>query len=360
MNKPVIKSSVIITDIPRADGNPRNSEGDFAVLNDGSILFAWCRYHGDSAHDDAACDIAGALSTDGGEHFEMLPYPLAEAKAHGVKNIMSVSLTRFKDGTLCLFYLCKKTPMSEVYLRRALPDEKHFGEPELCYPVKNDTYYVINNCRICVLSSGEVIIPTACHPIVNGSGSYFGKCRMFIADENGRNFKKSKLLALTPRGYSGTGLQEPGVVELPDGRLYGYFRTDRCFQYESFSSDKGQTWSKPVPSRFTSPDSPMLILRNPYSGIYYSLWNPVPNYNGRIDPTKRWVNAGRTPFVLAQSENGIDFSEYTVIEDDPEHGYCYPAICFLDEKTLLLSYCCGGPDDGMCLTRTRIRKITLE
>lgn len=366
VNAPEILKSKTVLELPRGENNPRNSEGDFAVLKDGSILFAYCCYHGDSAHDDADCDIAGCISYDNGETFEKLPYKLACASEHGVKNIMSVSLERLKDGTLCLFYLCKVGPQSEVYFRRALDDEKHFGEAEIFFSKKDGIYYVINNCRVCVLENGKVLIPAAIHKIVKHddgreSGEYYGTCRVFSGDEKLKEMKElSDVLSLHNRGYSGTGLQEPGIVELPDGRLYMYYRTDRCFQYESFSSDDGATWTEPVQSRFTSPDSPMLIMRNKYSGIYYAVWNPVPNYNGRLDPNGRWVNAGRTPFVIAQSENGIDFSQYTVLEDDKECGYCYPAIEFLNENEMLISYCCGGPDDGMCLTKTRIRKIFLD
>lgn len=361
MDAPVIKSTEIITELARGKNNPRNSEGDFAVLKNGSILFAYSRYGGDSAHDDAACDVAGMISRDGGKTFEHLPYKLAEAKEHDTLNIMSVSLKRLPNGELCLFYLCKKGPQSEVYLKRAVGDETKFGAPELCLPKKRGVYYVVNNCRICVTKNGEILLPMAKHKIINGSGIYFGTAQIFAADSNGKNWhERSKTIRMPLSGHSGTGLQEPGLVELDDGRLYGYFRTDRHFQYESFSSDNGKTWTTPVPSLFTSPDSPMLIMKNPYSGIFYSVWNPIPNYNGRLDKEKRWISAGRTPFVIAQSENGTDFSKYTVIEDAPSCGYCYPAMLFLNEKEMLMSYCCGGPDDGMCLTRTRIRHITLE
>lgn len=367
MDAPVILRSETVAELPRGENNPRNSEGDFALLSNGDILFAYSRYSGDSAHDDAACSVAAMISKDNGQNFEPLPGFLATAKEHDTLNIMSVSLKRLADGTLCLFYLCKKGPYSEMYMKRAdKNDETKFGFPELCVPKKNGVYYVVNNCRICVLPDGKVLIPLANHPIVkekDGSrhGSYFGWCTVFAADPDGTNWREeSGKIRMPLPGHSGTGLQEPGLTLLADGRLYAYFRTDRMFQYESFSEDEGKTWTKPVPSRFTSPDSPMLILRNPYSGVWYSVWNPIPNYNGRMNREKRWISAGRTPLVLAQSENGIDFSDFTEIETDPAHGYCYPAIHFLNEKELLLSYCCGGPEDGMCLTRTRIRKLTLQ
>ena len=304
------------------------------------------------------------ISHDNGKSFQHLPEPLVTAEQHNTKNIMSVSFCRLNNGTLCLFYLCKKGAHSAYYMRRANADEKTFGEAELCIDFSKDIYYVINNCRICKLSDGRLLVPAAKHKIVGTPpeqyGEYFGTCQIFECDPDGNNWHAlSEDIAMPYPGHSETGLQEPGISVLPDGRLYGYFRTDRCFQFESFSEDCGKTWSVPVASPFTAPESPMLIARNPYSGIYYSVWNPVPYYNGRYKEDV-WCHAGRFPFVIAQSENGTDFSEYTYIEDEPEHGYCYPAILFLSEKEMLISYCCGGTDDGKCLSRTRIKRIQFE
>ncbi|MBQ7689112.1 MAG: exo-alpha-sialidase [Clostridia bacterium] len=364
MEKPVIASKETVLDLARNKNNPRNSEGDFALLNDGRILFAYSRYTGESAHDDASCDVAGLISTDGGRHFTPLYPLLAKASDHGVKNIMSVSLKRLPNGELCLFYLCKHTPQSEMYLRRAVGNETAFGAPERIFPVKKGIYYVVNNCRVCITSDGRVLIPAARHKIercADGTydSSYFSNCVLFAGDASGRNWTQENAVFYLPNAAgSETGLQEPGVTELPDGGLYAYFRTDRGFQFESISKD-GCCWTQPRPSAFTSPDSPMLIARNPYTGLYYAFWNPIPKYNGRLTKKEAYVHNGRTPFVTAVSEDGLSYSEPTVIEDDPDRGFCYPAVFFADEKTLLLSYCCGGKDDGMCLTRTRITRLTL-
>ncbi len=336
------------------------------MLRSGNILFAYSRYHGKDHSDDASCDIAGMLSRDGGKSFEPLPYQLAGASEHDVQNLMSASFVRFPDGRLGLGYLCKYSPESAYYIRCASDDDETvFTDPETVIPPKRGIYYVVNNCRICVTSGGRVIIPAAVHKIVrnpNGAqdSEYYARSVLFASDA-GQNWRRlPNVFSLSQRGYSETGLQEPGVMELPDGRLYAYFRTDRAFQYESISADSGRTWTKPVQSRFTSPEAPMLIRRNPFSGLYYAFWNPIPNYNGRISPDAPWIHAGRTPFVMAVSENGTDYSPYTVLEDDPSHGYCYPAVCFLDEKTFLLSYCCGGPEDANCLTRLRIIRVSLK
>lgn len=345
--------------------NPRNSEGDFAVLQNGLILFAYSRYHGSSAEDEAPCDIAGLISRDGGNTFEPLSKPLISAKEHNTENLMSVSFARLQSGTLCIFYLAKFGASSAYYMRRITDEENlTLGEAETCIEPRDDIYYVINNCRVFTLPDGRLLIPAARHKIVgegNGRrGEYFGTCRIFGCDTDGRNWHAvSEIIEMPYPGHSETGLQEPGLSLLPDGRLYAYFRTDRCFQYEAFSCDGGVSWSVPVPSVFTAPESPMLIVKNPYSGIYYALWNPVPNYNGRVSE-EVWCHAGRFPFVMAQSENGTDYSDFTFVEDIPDHGYCYPAVHFLSEKEMLMSYCCGGKDDGKCLSRTRIRKITLR
>lgn len=364
MNAPEIIKSETIAEICRGEDNPRNSEGDFAVLKNGSILFAYSRYKGATNEDHDPCDIAGMISRDGGKTFEHLPKLLVSASEHNTKNIMSVSFCRLNDGTLCLFYLAKFGASSAYYMRRMLDeDELTLGEAEICIETRDDIYYVINNCRVFKFPDGRLLIPAARHEIFNENGkkscAYFGTCRFFGSDADGRNWHPvSDILEMPYPARSETGLQEPGLAMLPDGRLYAYFRTDRCFQYEAFSSDEGKTWTIPVPSQFTAPESPMLISKNPYSGIYYAVWNPVPNYNGRLTEAE-WCHAGRFPFVMAQSENGTDFSEFTFVEDIPDHGYCYPAILFLSEKEMLMSYCCGGKEDGKCLTKTRIKKITL-
>ncbi len=366
MQKPSIRSHRIVCEIGRSDDNPRNSEGDFAVLNNGNILFAYSRYHGLNNSDDAPCDIAGMLSRDGGKTFSPLNGFLVSASEHSAQNVMSVSFSRLPSGELGLFYLCKFSPQSALYMRVASPeDETVFGEARCVIPQENGSYFVVNNSRVCMTKSGRMFIPAARHKVVRDvaghmQADYYAKSVLFLSDDGVVWRRLPRIFSLPQRGYSETGLQEPGVIELPDGRLYTYFRTDRAFQFESISADNGRQWSVPRPSRFTSPESPMLIRRNPYSGMYYAFWNPIPEYNGRIRADAPWVDAGRTPFVMAVSQNGLDYSSYTVLEDDPAHGYCYPAACFLDNKTLLLSYCCGGPEDGNCLSRTRIVRITLD
>jgi hypothetical protein len=205
------------------------------------------------------------------------------------------------------------------------------------------------------------IIPASLHPtqLFDDKPGYMdmrGSAQFFISRDDGVTWKQCSGRFYMPDPYSQTGVQEPGISVLPGNVLYCYYRNDRMYQYESISLDDGEHWTLPQPSRFSSPPSPMLIKQNPYSGRYYAVWNPVPEYFGRV---YEGASAGRTPLAIADSPDGIHFSTPTLIEDDPLRGFCYPAMEFLDENTILLGYCSGSAEDGCCLNRTTIRKLTL-
>jgi len=349
------------------ENNPRNSEGSFLKLDDGRIAYAFSRYTGDSHSDDAPCNICCIYSSDNGNSWDTKNIEtLVSAKEYGQTNVMSVTLRYMDNGDIGLFYMLKihDSHISYYYLRRY---KGNFSAPCKEVRINSDkypAYYVINNDRVVRHSSGKWIIPAALHDEdrVNEeslSPDLRGTAVFFISDDDGKNWKLEKPRLVLDIPQSNSGLQEPGVVELPGGVLYAYFRTDMMCQYESVSLDKGKSWFAPQPSKFTSPTSPMLIKQNLFSGKYYAVWNPVPQYPGRPKPEGLWMG-GRTPLVIAESEDGVNFSAYTALDDDFERGFCYPAIEFLDEKTLLVAYCSGGREDGGCLNRITIRKIIVE
>ncbi|HML45927.1 MAG TPA: exo-alpha-sialidase, partial [Clostridia bacterium] len=106
------------------------------------------------------------------------------------------------------------------------------------------------------------------------------------------------------------------------------------------------------------PCSPMKIARRPETNELYSVWNPIPNYNGRPLNKASW---GRTPLVFAASrDEGVTWSECRIIEDDPECGYCYPSVFFTADNAMVVAYCSGGPQDGGCLAKLSMMKIPLE
>lgn len=357
-----IVQSRIVCELPPGADNPRNSEGDFLRLRDGRIVFAYSRYTGDDREDDCPCDIAAVYSSDGGKHFGS-PRILVRAAEHGVCNSMSVSLLRMQNGDVGLFYLVKDdiNGTSRYVLRRSTDELQTLQPPVQCLPqTETGLYYVVNNCRVLRMTDGRILIPAAVHQVGPDGAAYYAQSVFYVSADDGYTFSLCGKPLCCPVS-SETGLQEPGLLELSGGVLFAHFRTDLFCQYACVSADGGASWSAPQPSAFSSPESPMKLARNPYSGKVYAIWNPVPEYDGRnADPPCMWITAGRTPLVMADSDDGIRFGEPVMLEDDPCRGFCYPAIFFLDAQQMLLSYCSGGKADSACLCRTTIRHITVQ
>lgn len=78
---------------------------------------------------------------------------------------------------------------------------------------------------------------------------------------------------------------------------------------------------------------------------------------GRVQTKAGW---GRTPLAISQSsDDGATWSQPLVLEEEEGHGYCYTAMFFTEDQSLLLAYCSGGEADGACLARLSIRKVKL-
>ena len=357
----------IVLDIPPERNNPRNSEGAFCTTPGGSIIFAYSRFRGESGSDDAISDIVLTESKDRGASWSA-PRIVVTTEEHDARNVMSVSFLRLRSGDLGLFYSVRKdTNDVRVHLKRSSDDGRSWGSAKRC--VESPGYHVVNNDRIVRLSTGRILIPAAFHRNGYDSGNPDGAVQFdprgtavfFYSDDDGETFLESKTkISSSASRNSRTGLQEPGVVELTTGVLWSWARTDLGRQYEMFSLDHGATWTSAEPSRFTAPDSPVSMRRDPQSGSLIAVWNPIPNYNGRDERLHGAWLGGRTPLVLAESrDDGVTFDQPRILEEEDDRGFCYTALHFVDSD-LFLAYCAGGTEDGGCLNRLRIRRIELR
>lgn len=352
-----------LLDLPPGPGNPRNSEGAFLTLDDGRTLFVWSRFDAAEAADDAPASIYGMISEDGGRTWGE-PYGMLDREADHASNIMSLSLMKMRDGKIGLFYFLRRAKDDgRLWLRTTDDLGKTWSPARPCTTGKG--YYVTNNDRVVRLATGRLVVPAAYHRVVtmddgterwdSRSTSYY-----FYSDDDGCLWHESNPCSIdTPHTHS--GLQEPGVFELAPNVLYGWARTDLGRQYEMFSADGGKNWSDPVPSRFTSPNSPLSMKRDK-NGKVFAIWNPIPEYIGRPRPdSKRFWNGGRTPLVIAAQRPDGSWSEPHVIEGEPDAGYCYTAI-HPDREGFLLAYCAGqlSLGDTSTLQRIRITRILQE
>lgn len=354
----------IVLPLPSGPGNPRNSEGSFVTLANGDILFAYSRYNGESWSDHAKADIAAHYSSDGGrtwsnEHTIIVPN-------EGDCNVMSVSLLRLQDGRIAIFYVQKNSFFDcRMRMRTSSDEGKTWSESVLGNPTEG--YLVTNNDRIIQLASGRLIAPSALHintPVPEGEEQPFnphGIALFFVSDDAGQTWRETpQRLKISPE--INTGLQEPGLIQRSDGSLYCYCRTSEGHQWEFTSTDEGETWTTPQPSRFKSPASPLSIKAILNSSLWVAVWNdpitPVKTENGFAQNTS-W---GRTPLVLATSQDeGTTWSQNHAIETDPERGFCYTAI-HETEDAILLAYCSGGRGTAVLqdLTIRRIEKTEIR
>jgi Neuraminidase (sialidase) len=326
--------------------NPRNSEGDIIELKDGRLCLIYTRFTGGSG-DHAAADLAMRTSDDGGRSWSD---DRIVVRRTGGLNVMSVSLLRLANGQIALFYLRKTSEEDCRPLMCISTDEaKTWSRPTVCI-TDEVGYYVLNNDRAVQLRAGRLILPVAWHQGPEQDRDTAGIIMCYLSDDNGKTWRRSKD---SFKGYGPNGrritVQEPGVVELKDGRLMMFMRTNAGSQYVCHSQDAGETWSKAQPSDLASPLSPASIKRIPWTGDLLCVWNDqsgVHNY-----PPGR-----RTPLCLAVSKDeGKTWRRSRIIEGDPDGWYCYTAITFSGNRALL-AYCAGDKRIGG-LNRLKVMAI---
>lgn len=346
-------------DFPIGNGNPRNSEGSFIQLRKNEVLFAYTAFEGERARDFTRANIRMTRSMDGGASWSASREIVASAD-YGAMNVMSVSLLPMLNGDMGLFYLVRMDWQNMyIVMQRSSDKGRTWSEPIRCST--RTGYFVINNDRVTRLTSGRIIIPAAEHKNTYDQAEKVvftpAITTFFFSDDDGETWEEAQDRLSLDVSACRSGLQEPGIVELTPGTLYGWARTDLGRQYEFVSEDNGLHWSQLAPSRFTSPLSPLSMKRLPDHRLM-AIWNPVPHNNIR---TENKATGDRTPLVYAFSEdNGATWSGPAVIEDEPDHGYCYTAMLPVDNG-VLLAYCAGCAQDlGSCLNKLRIRLLPLS
>jgi hypothetical protein len=331
------------------EGNPRNSEGDFIQLADGRILFVYTHFTGGGGDHDRAL-LASRTSRDGGATWTEDDETVITGE--GGMNVMSVSLLRLRSGAIALFYLRKDSREQCMPRMRLSHDEAAtWGPPRDCLR-GHPGYYVVNNDRVVQLESGRLLMPSALHAVPGGEGWFPGRAIVWRSDDEGATWQAGNTLE-APEPIGASGLQEPGLVSLKDGRTLMLLRTDAGCQYRSISGDGGETWSAPEPTGLSSPVSPATIERIPSTGDLLLLWN-----DHRAVPLAERKN--RTPLTAAISrDDGATWDRVKNIESHPHGWYCYTAVDFVDEH-VLLGLCAGNRQENNGLALTQVLRVPVD
>jgi Neuraminidase (sialidase) len=328
-------------------GNVRNSEGDFIQLRDGRVMFVYSHYYQGQGEDADPAYLAARYSSDGGATWT--DNSVEVVANEGRQNVMSVSLERLPAGEIALFYLRKNSPLDLRPVVRFSTDEaKTWSEPVEIIPEDDIGYYVVNNDRVVQLSSGRLVIPCG-HHVDNTPAKHaaYAEAVCYLSDDQGKTWRRGGRAKIS-RDVQ-TGLQEPGVVELSDGRLLMFCRTDAGRQYFSYSKDQGETWSDPQPGTLQSPLAPASIERITGANALLAIWN---NNSTR--------GYHRTPLTAAVSrDDGQTWQNLKNLESDPDGFFCYTAIEFAGDH-VLLAYCAGRNGLPGGLLATKLARVPLS
>ena len=362
--------------------NPRMGESAFARLKDGRICLAFTDYYGDDGDDHGTARISACFSSNEGETWTKPEILIA--KDEDAQNYMSPSLLRLPNGDLGIVYLRKEViengNITCMPVFRFSRDEGvTWSEPIFC--TDETGYYCVINDGCMIDSRGRIWVPMSYH---GGSHDAFGRTgfsdnpfknavvQFAVSDDGGCTWRKLPCSLKSPFSDN-VGFAEPGIHELPDGGLWMYCRTNYGFQYQSFSADRGESWTSPQPNfLFTSPDSPMRVKNA--GGFTLAAFNPR---SFCCVGANRETMSGirRTPILCAVSRDGgrsFDGSGKTfvdrefryfaencyMLEDDESDSYCYPAIIGVKDGFLVTYYHSGGTD--VRLNCTKVVKVKYE
>jgi len=215
-------------------------------------------------------------------------------------------LFQVPNGDLQLYYKIGERPDNwQGWMKISKDDGLSWSEasslpPGFIGPVKNKPVF-IDNKIICPSSSEE-----------HGWRVHFE-----ISDDWGKTWDK------VPPINDGVTLNaiQPSILTYPDGRLQVLCRSKNRAILESWSDDKGKSWS---PMQKTS-------LPNNNSGtdaVTLSNGDQVLVYNHVLPPGNKYKGI-RTPLNVAVSHNGKDWYAALVLDstpEQPENRFSYPAI----------------------------------
>ena len=356
------------------EGNPRNGEGSFARLKDGSISHVYTQYYGESWIDEATARLAAVISHDEGESWSE-PFVILDTDK-GARNYMSTSLLRLPNGDLGLFFLRKEVSEDgeigvggeRILCMPAFVYSKDEGKTwsDYVFCTKNDGYYCGINDGILLQKSGRILMPASTYPD--------GTIVIFASDDCGRSwYELPERIKLPFSSMDEYGLEEPGLYEHENGELWMYARTVLGYQYQSRSVDNGKSWSPAVPNLyFTSPNAPMRVKR--VREFTLAIFNPIGCNCLRDDYSLRG-SIRRTPFVCAVSrDDGMSFNDLSgfdkglkmmsfrsnafLLEDNPGDTYCYPSIFETKDGFLVAYYHSDG--GTYTLASTKISKVYFD
>ena len=300
---PLVSSEFIYPE----DGKPTpQCHASTIVEGKGGLVAAWF-----GGTKEGAADVGIWVSRHDGKAWGK-PVEVAEGKDADGQQVPCWNPVLFqpKKGPLLLFYKTGAQIRTwQTELRTSDDDGATWSQAKqlpdgLCGPVKN---------KPVELADGTLLCPTSDEPAKDRWLVHFS-----MTSDLGKIWTKTAPLN---DGVEFDAIQ-PAILRHPAGKLQALCRTREGVVSGIWSGDQGKTWSKMAATS----------LPNPNSGI-----DGTTLADGRHVLVYNPVTKGRSPLVVGLSNDGKEWKQAHVLEDQPGE-YSYPAIIQAGDGTIHIAY----------------------
>jgi hypothetical protein len=347
-----IEKQVIVLATPEV---PKNGEQSVLRLKDGRLLLLWSEFirtdmmpenerppdsplRRDPTSDDGFARISGMTSADFGQTWSD-PFVVVDDK-DALVNCMSPGLTRMADGRILLAYSWRSGGNRQnnygncSKMVRFSSDEGMTWSDRVQITPDNQEYHTGCHDRSYTLDDGRVMIQ--CHTIFPpgkaqpGEG-YRRTCMatyFAYSDDHGETWDRTSEIMDPIAGHGGR-FEEASMAQRSDGSLVQFIRNWHGQSFVSESSDRGTTWSHPVPSGVISSLAPSYVTRMPDSSDLLMLWNP------RWNPSEPIFGVRSILACSISKDGGKTWGLPKALETKSDQWSEYPGVTFVGDHALV-------------------------
>ena len=347
--------------------------GDVIPLNDGRLMWAW-----GSGQGDPLLPFKANYSDDDGETWgEATTLKLADGSP--LLGVMDTNLLRLKSGALALVQRSSSSGEDTGVSFSKSEDEGATWTAPLRLSPQGRSVHASND-RSLVLNDGRIVVPVygslGPTPLSNPkratrfgqefSNASAGAVRfsyVYYSDDEGETWGQSSnqaFVALDQGAEGSYSFGEPTAVELNDGRLLMMGRTGLGRFFQTYSEDRGETWTNPQPTELACYPSPCALKRLP-TGDLLVVWNQISRWECMIglyrhrlscaisrDEGKTWEHHKNleslddVDYVEPDPVGIVMVGKYTQPVDRQRYHkapgplrFDYPSVAFKDDKVIV-------------------------
>lgn len=280
-------------------------------MQNGNIL---CIYNVHTSSSNLYVSTYCKISTDNGASWPS-ESNLVKAGNPGTWGAHEGGLAVAPNGTILMTYLkWYSRTNSHVYLMRSFDNGSTWHDGGILPQSGVYSGYAGNGVT---MSDGYTIVMGYAY---DNGGSGHWTSRFLISTDNGSTWSDG---GAVPNPIT---TDEPEFVELSNGTLYALMRGETGYLLESYSEDKGVTWSTATSSGIVSPSAPCSIRRYSWSpNIILLVWDEN-------------ATAVRWPLKIAISYDDCEtWVNNTTIKDEG-YNVAYPDVIRTENDSILVSW----------------------